>query len=82
LVFMRETSGGNGSPHPLPFGGGFGVGVASGSGAGGAGAGVALGAGVGASATGIEGIATVRTPDEGVLVGVLVGCVGSSSVMV
>jgi hypothetical protein len=35
---------------------------------------VGLGAGV---ATGIDGIATVRTPD----LGVFVGCVGSSSVI-
>ena len=53
--------------------------MASGVGAGvGEGGGVAEGFGVGVLATGIEGIAIVRTPDEGVLV----GWVGSSSVMV
>ncbi len=40
------------------------------------GAGVGFGAGV--PTTGIDGIATVRTPD----LGVFVGCVGSSSVIV
>jgi hypothetical protein len=74
---MRVTSGGTGLPHPLPFG--EGVGVASGLGAGaGVGVGLGVGLGVGALATGIAGIATVTTPDEGVFV----GCVGSSSVIV
>ena len=65
-------------PHPPALGGGVGVGVASGVGAGaGAGAGVGVGRGVGV-ATGIDGIGTVRTPEEGVFV----GWVGSSSVIV
>jgi hypothetical protein len=62
-------------PHPLAFGDG--VGVACGAGVG-VGAGAATGFGVGALATGIAGIATVRTPDEGVFV----GWVGNSSVIV
>jgi hypothetical protein len=77
---MRATSGGKGLPHPLELGGG--VGVASGLGAGvGVAAGVGVGFGVGFGvgvATGIDGIATVRIPD----VGVFVGCVGNSSVIV
>jgi hypothetical protein len=78
---MRATSGGRGLLHPLVFGGG--VGVASGVGAGagvgvGVATGVAVGFGAGVPTTGIDGIATVRTPDGGVFV----GCVGSSSVIV
>jgi hypothetical protein len=72
---MRDTSGGKGLPHPLALGGG----VASGVGAGvGVATGVAVGFGAGVPTNGIDGIGTVRTP----AVGVLVGWVGSSSVIV
>jgi hypothetical protein len=77
LVFMDATSGGRGLPHAPALGGGVGVasGVGAGAGAGAGGVAVALGAGV---ATGIDGIGTVMTPD----LGVFVGWVGSSSVIV
>jgi hypothetical protein len=74
---MRDTSGGKGLPHPPALGGG--VGVASGVGAGvGVATGVAVGVGAGVPTNGIDGIGTVRTP----AVGVFVGWVGNSSVIV
>jgi hypothetical protein len=73
LVFIREIDGGSGSLQP-PTGVGVGEGAGVGPGVG-VGAGVAFGVGV---ATGIFGIGTFRI---GADVGVFVGSVGSSSVM-
>ncbi len=78
LVFIREMPGGKGLPHPPVLGGGVGVGVGAGVGVGeGVGFGVAVGLGEGVP-SGILGIGTVRIGEAGVVV----GCVGNSSVMV
>jgi hypothetical protein len=78
LVFIRLMSGGNGLPHPLPLGG-VGVGVGAGVGAGaGAGAGVGVAFGAGVPDSGIFGIGMVSTPPE---TGVVLGWVGSSSLI-
>ena len=82
LTFTLVTGGGTGLPQPLIPVPGVGVGAGVGAGVGvaaGAGVGLGVGAGVGV-APGMAGIGTVRRPVPGL--GVLVGCVGSSSVIV
>jgi hypothetical protein len=76
-VFTFVIGGGIGFPQPLMPVDGVGVGAGAGVGVGaGVGAGGGLGVGV---APGMAGIGTFRTPP---VPGVLVGCVGSSSVIV